>query len=138
MGHHQVSQILGEYPDGVRVSCRAIDLGFHSIGLCHLVLLRGLDAAWASDRLLVGLPGNYRAAANRVELRELLTQCGFARRGVVWYRRFGCGKRDQQVFCVIRRLATLDIGRVRYQELFGSTGYLTDRCVKRVAAVAAG
>jgi oxygen-independent coproporphyrinogen-3 oxidase len=169
---------------------RAIDLGLDHLGLYHLVLFRGLDAAWAHDEgLLDALPDNDRAAANWAELRELLLARGFVqtsltnferaelrgsdlryvyeeysfepdrfqavgfgpsgtsyaatadfgdavktlnptsadgyvaavrRGGRVWDRCYGYGKRDQQVFWIVRRLAALEIDRGRYRDLFGT------------------
>jgi oxygen-independent coproporphyrinogen-3 oxidase len=180
-------QTLDEMKADVR---RAIDLGYDHLGLYHLVLFRGLDAAWAEDEgMLSELPDNDRAAANWLELRELLLANGFAqtsltnfervelrggplryvyeehsfepdrfqavgfgpsaasytampdfchaiktlnpttadgylaavRRGKrVWDRCYAYGKRDQQVFWLVRRLAALDIDRGRYRELFGT------------------
>jgi oxygen-independent coproporphyrinogen-3 oxidase len=67
---------------------RAIDLGLDHLGLYHLVLFRGLDAAWAEDEgLLAGLPDNERAAANWVELRGLLLSNGFVQTSLTNFER---------------------------------------------------
>lgn len=67
---------------------RAIDLGLDHMGLYHLVLFRGLDAAWADDEgLLAALPDNDRAAANWVELRELLLANGFVQTSLTNFER---------------------------------------------------
>ena len=79
----------GQRLDEMKVDVRrAIDLGYDHLGLYHLVLFRGLDAAWAEDdSLLAELPDNERAAANWVELRELLLDGGFVQTSLTNFER---------------------------------------------------
>lgn len=56
----------------------AVAIGVDHLGLYHLVMFRGLGAAWSRDAdLLAGLPPNEVAAENWQSLRELLRASGF-------------------------------------------------------------